>query len=69
MGFIQAPSYKPPQQFDMWGGIADIIGDIASNREYNRQVERLRIADAQRAAAHGSQQRGRSLDNQLKQEQ
>ena len=69
MGFIQAPSYKPPQQFDMWGGIADIIGDIASNREYKRQVERQRIADAQRAAAHGSQQRGRSLANQLKQEQ
>ena len=69
MAFIQAPSYKPPQQYDMWGGIADIFGDITSMRESKRQRERQRIADAQSAAAHGSQQRGRSLANQLKQEQ
>ena len=64
MGFIQAPSYIPEKPYDMWGGIADIFGDIAIMKERARQRERQRIADAQRAAAHGSQQRGRSLINQ-----
>ena len=69
MGFIQAPSYIPEKPYDMWGGIADIFGDVANIKERTRQRERQRIADAQRAAAHGSQQHGRSLANQLKQEQ
>lgn len=65
MAFIQAPSYIPEKPYDMWGGIADIFGDVANIKERTRQRERQRIADAQRAAAHGSQQRGRSLANQL----
>ena len=69
MAFIQAPSYKPPQQYDMWGGIADIFGDIVSMRESKRQRERQEVADAQRLASHTSQQEGRSLANQLKREQ
>ena len=69
MAFIQAPSYIPEKPYDMWGGIADIFGDVANIKERTRQRERQRIADAQRAAAHGSQQHGRSLANQLKQEQ
>ena len=64
MAFIQAPSNIPPRLNDTWGGLADIFGDIVSMRESKRQRERQRIADAQSAAAHGSQQRGRSLLNQ-----
>jgi len=59
MAFIQAPSYEPPKLNDTWGGLADIFSDIASNREYKRQIERQRIADAQSAAAHASAQRNR----------
>ena len=66
MAFIQAPSYKPPQQYDMWGGIADIFGDITSMRESKRQRERQRIADAQSAASHASLQRNRQQIYDLK---
>tara|TARA_R100000656_G_scaffold12302_1_gene12798 strand:- start:2041 stop:3531 length:1491 start_codon:yes stop_codon:yes gene_type:complete len=59
MAFIQAPSYIPPKLNDTWGGLADIFSDIASNREFKRQIERQRIADAQSAAAHASAQRNR----------
>ena len=59
MAFIQAPSYKPPQLYDTWGGLADIFSNFAEMRESKRQIERQRIADAQSAAAHASVQRNR----------
>ena len=62
---IQAPSYKPPQLYNAWGGLADIFGDITSMRESKRQRERQKVADAQRLASHTSQQKGRSFSNQL----
>jgi len=65
MGFIQAPSYIPEKPYDMWGGIADIFGDVANIKERTRQRERQRIADAQSAASHKTLQHGRSLANQL----
>ena len=59
MAFIQAPSYKPPQLYDTWGGLANIFSNFAEMRESKRQIERQRIADAQSATAAASVERNR----------